>query len=186
MDAVENWNELVISYRLQKADALHRLREAEFGLRFAEAELDAVSPPSLAELSDRLLAAYAEYDQSQEQETQANKDLDAISEKINTLLQEQDMQMYVRDGLKFEPELIPHPSIDRELEPGFQAWLKEIGEDGIYKTDVHPKTLQAWYKRNDHLHEEISNKGFLKVFNRIRVKRPRAIKVKETNSVRKA
>mgnify|MGYP001374498744 FL=1 len=126
-------------------------------------------PLSLADLADTLLAAKEAKRVAAEAESAANKEIERVELLLIAAMAEQEIEKFAHANQLFFPVVQSFPSVVKELEDGFIAWLTERNEQGIYKYTVHSQTLKGFYNQHDEWHEELSEKGFLKVHEKIRI-----------------
>ena len=124
----------------------------------------------LADLAAELMGAKAAKKKAEEAQSAANKEIERIEQILIEQMAAQDIERFGAHGFLFFPIVQQNPAVNKELESEFFAWLEEKGESGIAKLTIHPQTLKAWYRENaDAYAEELSEKKYLSVFERIRI-----------------
>ena len=124
---------------------------------------------SLADLALVLLEAKEEKRKAAEAETAANKHIAELEQRIYEQMKREEIEKFGAHGYLFFPTIQQNPSVKKELEADFFIYLEEIGEDGIIKRTIHPQTLKSWYKEHEELAETLSEKGFVSVFEVIKI-----------------
>jgi hypothetical protein len=128
-----------------------------------------MSGENLADMALVLLGAKEAKKEAEKALETANKDIERIEGKLLEQMTAEDIDKFSAHGYLFSPLVQSFPSVNKELEPEFLEWLREHNEDGIYKLSVHAQTLKAFYNQHEEWHEELSEKGFVKVFEKIRI-----------------
>ncbi len=124
----------------------------------------------LSDLANLLISWRLSKENAEEVLRTANERIRQVESEIVAKMQEEEIDKFAHAGSLFYPRVESHPSVNKEQEALFHAWLEQHGEDGIVKRTVHPSTLKAWYKANaDRFAEELSEKGFVKVYEEIRI-----------------
>jgi hypothetical protein len=127
-------------------------------------------PRSLADLADWLLNWKEAKSVAEDAVKKANEKVRELEQLVYAKMQEDQIEKFGHAGMLFFPTVNSFPSVVKEHEEAFFAWLKENGEDGICKYTVHPMTLRSWYKNNsDRFAEELAEKELVKVHEEIRI-----------------
>jgi len=124
----------------------------------------------LSDLADLLVSWRLSKENAEKLLSTANERIRQVEGEIVAKMQEEEIQSFSHNGSKFFPRVESHPSVNKDTEALFVEWLRQRNEDGIYKLSAHPSTLKSWYTQNaDKYAEELSEKGFVKVYEEIRI-----------------
>ena len=124
----------------------------------------------LADLAAKLMTEKRAKEAAAEAEKAANKEIERLEGIMLEQMGLQQIEKFAAHGQLFFPLVQQNPSVNKELEAEFFEWLREKNEDGIMKLTIHPQTLKSWYKeKSDNYAEELSEKKFLSVYERIRI-----------------
>ncbi len=124
----------------------------------------------LSDLADLLVSWRMSKENAEELLKKANENIRLVEQSIVAKMQEEEIDKFAHNGQLFFPRVESHPTINKEKEDDFFAWLEGQHEAGIIKRSIHPSTLKAWWKQNsDRFAEEITGKDYLKVFEEIRI-----------------
>ena len=135
----------------------------------AVAIADNPNPTKLSDMADLLTAWRMVKEDSEARLSEANRKIREVEQVILAKLQEEELEKFVHNGKLFSPRVDSHPTVNKEFENEFYAWLDEHNEGGIAKRTANYQTLKSWYRQHPEFVEELSEKGFVKVHEEIRI-----------------